>query len=255
MKLSLLTYLLGKDLELPELLDVCRSARIQGIEFRAELDHKHGVELDRTAEERAEIRDRCDQAGIPIVCVATGCRFEYPEADKRQEEVDRAKRFVDLAADIGAPRIRVFGNSFPSEGITKAEVVENVGAALREIAEHGATRDVDVCLEMHGDFYWWEHTLNAVRIADHPRVGIVHNCDSREMKFGPIADFYEPVRSYIRHIHMHDLESGYPYPALLGMLKRDGYAGYLSIEASASDEPRRIITIYAELFRAWLAAL
>ena len=85
----------------------------------------------------------------------------------------------------GAPRIRVFGNAFPAEGINKAEVVENVGAALREIAEHGAARDVDVCLEMHGDFYWWEHTLNAVRVADHPRVGIVHNCDPREMKLRP----------------------------------------------------------------------
>ena len=59
--------------------------------------------------------------------------------------------------------------------------------ALREIAEHAATRDVDVCLEMHGDFYRWEPTLKAVELADHPRVGIVHNCDPREMKLGPIA--------------------------------------------------------------------
>ncbi|MBU0607239.1 MAG: sugar phosphate isomerase/epimerase [Armatimonadetes bacterium] len=255
MKLSLLTYLLGKDLELGELLQVCRASGIPGVEFRAELDHKHGVELERTPEERAEIRQRCADADIAVACLATGCKFEYAEADKRQEDIDRAKRFVDLAADIGAPRIRVFGNAFPAEGIDRAEVVENVGAALREIAEHGATRDVDVCLEMHGDFYWWEHTLNAVRIADHPRVGVVHNCDPREMKFGPIANFYEPVKTYVRHVHMHDLENGYPYQALMAMLKRDGYSGYFSLEAGASEEPRRVIAIYAALFRAWLETL
>lgn len=255
MKLSLLTYLLGKDMTLAELLEVCQSSRIPGIEFRAELNHKHGVELERTAEERAEIRRRCADAQVAVACLATGCKFEDPEADKRQEDIDRAKQYVDLAADIGAPRIRVFGNAFPAEGITQAEVVANVGAALREIAEHSATRDVDVCLEMHGDFYWWEHALNAVRLADHPRVGIVHNCDPREMKFGPIANFYEPVKTYLRHVHLHDLENGYPYPALLALLKRDGYAGYLSLEANASEEPRRVIAIYAELFRAWLAAL
>lgn len=255
MKLSLLTYLLGKDMELPELLEVCRMARIEGIEFRAELDQKHGVELERTTAERAEIKDRCASAGVAVACLATGCKFEYPEADKRQEDIDRAKRYVDLAADTGAPRIRVFGNAFPEAGISKAEVVENVGMALRQIAEHAASRDVDVCLEMHGDFYWWEHSLNAVRIADHPRVGIVHNCDPREMKCGPILNFYEPVKSYIRHVHMHDLENGYPYPALMGMLKRDGYSGYFSLEADASEEPRRLIAIYAELFRAWLAGL
>ena len=131
--------------------------------------------------------------------------------------------------------------------------MENVGAALQELGDHGEDRDVDVCLEMHGDFYWWEHALNAVRIADHPRVGIVHNCDPREMKFGPISNFYEPVKTYIRHVHLHDLENGYPYKALFGMLKRDGYSGFLSLEADASDEPKRIIATYAELFREWAA--
>jgi len=255
MKLSLLTYLLGKDMDLPELLAVCRTAGIPGIEFRAELDHKHGVELERTPDERAEIRQRCADAGVAVACVATGCKFEYAAADKRQEDIDRAQRYVDLAADVGAPRIRVFGNAFSDESISKAEVVENVGLALRAIAEHGATRDVDVCLEMHGDFYWWEHTLNAVRIADHPRVGIVHNCDPREMRSGPIANFYDPVKTYVRHVHMHDLENGYPYQALMAMLQRDGYSGYFSLEAGASEEPRRLIAIYAELFRAWLAGL
>jgi sugar phosphate isomerase/epimerase len=252
MKLSLLTYLLGKDMDLGELLEVCRACRIPGVEFRAEVGHAHGVELERTPEERDGIKRQCHDAQVAIACLATGCKFEYPEAAKRREDIDRAKRYLDLAADIGAHRIRVFGNAFPDHGLTVPEVVQNVGEALREMAEHGADRDVDVCLEMHGDFYWWEHTLNAVKIANHPRVGIVHNCDPREMRFGPVVNFYEPVKAYVRHVHLHDLENGYPYKAFLGMLKRDGYGGYLSLEASASEEPRRLIATYAELFREWV---
>lgn len=252
MKLSLLTYLLGKDMSLDELLEVCRSSRIPGVEFRAEAGHQHGVELECSPQERAEIRGRCHEAHVAIACLATGCKFEYPEANKRQDEIDRARRYVDLAHEIGAPRIRVFGNAFPAEGITESEVVANVGAALHEIAAHGAERDVDVCLEMHGDFYRWEHTLKAVQIANHPRVGIVHNCDPREMKFGPISNFYDPVKSHIRHVHLHDLENGYPYKSFLGMLKRDGYGGFLSLEAGASDDPKRLIAVYAELFREWV---
>ena len=251
MKLSLLTYLLGKDMTLPELLDVVRSSGIDGLEFRAELGHKHGVELEASPEQRAAIRQRCEEAHVPIACLATSCMFEYPEAEKRREDIDRAKRYLDLAADIGAPRIRVFGNAFPA-GITREQVVQNVGLALREIGEHGAERGVDVCLEMHGEFYWWEYALNSVKTADHPRVGIVHNCDPREMSYGPISNFYEPVKYYLRHVHMHDLENGYPYKAFLGMLKRDGYTGFLSLEASPSEEPKRIIATYAVLFREWL---
>lgn len=252
MKLSLLTYLLGKDMDLTELLEVCSVCRIPGLEFRAEAGHAHGVELERTPSERGELKERCRDAHIAVAGIATGCKFEYPEAAKRREDLDRAKRYVDLAADIGAPRIRVFGNAFPDEGLERDAVVENVGQALREIALHGAERDVDVCLEMHGDFYHWQPTLQAVQIADHPRVGIVHNCDPRELRFGPLAAFYEPVKAYVRHVHLHDLENGYPYKALLGMLKRDGYGGFLSLEANASAEPRRVIAIYARLFDEWV---
>lgn len=251
MKLSLLTYLLGKDMKLDELLDVVRETGVQGLEFRAEAGHLHGVELERTTRERAAIRRQCETAHVPVVCIATGCKFEYPDEDKRRENIERAMQYVDLAADVGAPRIRVFGNDFPEE-IAQAEVVQNVGLALREIGEYGEKRGVDVCLEMHGDFYWWEHALNAVRIAGHPRVGIVHNCDMRELKYGPISSFYDPVKNHIRHVHLHDLESNYPYKSLFRMLKHDGYAGYLSLEASASEDPTRVIAIYVRLFHEWV---
>ncbi len=147
----------------------------------------------------------------------------------------------------------MFGNAFP-EGADKDVVVENVGASLREIAEHAAPRGIDVCLEMHGDFYYWEYTLRAVEIANHPRVGIVHNCDPREMKFGTISEFYDPVKKHLRHVHMHDLESDYPYKALFSMLKRDGYGGFMSLECSASTDPVRVIGLYAALWREMVAS-
>ena len=252
MKLSLLTYLLGKDMTLDELIDVVHEARIEGLELRAEADHKHGVELTLSPDERAAVKARLEDARVPLACLATGCKFEDLDASVRQAEADRAKEYCDLAADVGAPIVRVFGNAFP-KGADKQEVVENVGAALRDIAEHAAARGVDVGLEMHGDFYHWAYALDAVEIADHPRVGIVHNCDPREMSFGPIACFYEPVKPHIRHIHMHDLESDYPHKALFGMLKRDGYGGYMSLECSGSDDPRRVIGLYAALWREMVA--
>jgi len=248
MKLSLLTYLLGKDMTLDELFSVVRKSRIDGLELRAEAGHMHGVELELDAAQRAEIKQRFTDASIPFACLATGCKFEDPTQAGRQAEIDRAKAYCDLAADCGAPRIRVFGNAFPP-GSDKGTVVINAGLALREIAEHAATRGIDVCLEMHGDFYYWKHSLDAVRIADHPRVGIVHNCDPREMAFGPISAFYEPVKEYIRHVHMHDLEEDYPYKALFAMLKRDGYGGFMSLECDGSSDPVRVIGLYAALWR------
>ncbi len=252
MKLSLLTYLLGKDMTLDELFNVTRRNRIDGLELRAELGHQHGVELTLDAAARAAVKERFADSGVTFACLATSCKFESPDEATRQAEIDRAKSYCDLAADCGAPRIRVFGNAIP-QGCDPDDVVEWVGVSLRQIAEHAEARSVDVCLEMHGDFYWWEYALDAVQIADHPRIGIVHNCDPREMSFGPIAAFYEPVRDYIRHVHMHDIESDYPYTALFGMLKRDGYGGFLSLESSASSDPVRVIGLSAALWREMVA--
>ncbi len=248
MKLSLLTYQLGQDFTLDELLALCTKYGYRGLECRAQLEHKHGVELTASPAERAEIRRRFANSPVELVGISTSCRFEFPEAEKRREQVDLAKRFIDLAADVGAPQIRVFGNAFPP-GSDKQEVVRNVGECLRRIAEHAEGSGVDCNLEMHGDFYYWEHTVRAVQLADHPRVGIVYNCDPRETKWGAIATFIHPAASHLRHVHLHNLEdTPYPYPEMFRVLKNLGYGRFLSLESSASSDPERVIAIYARLF-------
>jgi len=251
MKLSLLTYQLGKDFELDELLAVCARYGYKGVECRAELGHKHGIELDTTPRQRAEIKARFEDSPVELAGISTSCRFESLDPAERRQHVDTAKRFVDLAADVGAPRVRVFGNAFP-EGSDKNEVVENVGNCLREIGEHAEGSGVDCNLEMHGDFYYWKYALRSVQIADHDRIGIVYNCDSRETRWSPIGEFLGPVAPYLRHIHTHNLEDPrYPYGELFRILKNMGYHEFMSIEGGGSDDAERVIAIYARLFE-WM---
>ncbi len=253
MKLSLLTYQLGKDLALEELLAIVNEAELDGLELRAELGHKHGVELERTQQERAQIKAAAEAAQVPLVCLATGCKFESPDPDERAEQVARGKEFMDLARDIGAPRIRVFGNAFP-QGSDREQVIGNVGDCLRELGDYAEEVGVEVGLEMHGDFYYWEHALRAVQLADRPRVNIVYNSDPRELQHGPLADTLPHVLPYIKHVHLHDCEDGrFPYKEAFRLLSAAGYDGYMSLECSPSADPQRVIKLYAALFREYLA--
>jgi len=253
MKLSLLTFQLGKDMALSKLLDVLTASGIPGVEFRCELGHAHGVELESTPEQRAETRQRCADAGVTICGIGTSCRFQSLDPAERQASVDRGKRFVDLARDVGAPRVRVFGDRFGDAD--RDVVVGNVGECLRQLGEHAADSGVDVCLEMHGDFYRWEYPLRAVQLADHPRIGIVHNCDPREAADGPIADSIGQVRHLIRHVHIHGIEAGkYPYAEFFALMKATGYDGFLSLECNESPDAERVIALYAALFREMVAA-
>jgi len=254
MKLSLLTYQLGSEFTLDELLSICAHHGIQGLECRAQLGHKHGVELDTTVEQRAEIKGKVQDSQVELAGISTSCRYEFMDAEERQEQVDLTKQFIDLAVDVGAPRVRVFGNAFPA-GADRDQVVENVGQCLKQIGAHAQGTGVECNLEMHGDFYYWQYTLRAVQIADHPSIGIVYNCDPRETRWGPIRSFIDPVAPYLRHIHLHDLESNnYPYADLFRILRDLGYAQFASLECSGSEDAERVIGLYAALFKSMYAS-
>jgi sugar phosphate isomerase/epimerase len=254
MKLSIMSYLIAKDWDLPTYLEVARRCGCEGVEFRVELDHKHGVELELTAKERRAVRRKCAKVGVAIACVATGCRFHFPEAEKRAEQVALAKQYVQLAADLGSPRIRVFGNDLPPE-IERRRVVGFVGNALREIAEFSDLLEVDVLLEMHGDFNDWRAATLAVKWANHPRVGIVYNCDQRDILGGSVRECFEGVRHLLRHVHYHSLLVDYPYQELLCLLRGMGYQGYLSAELPASADPETVMGLTAALMREYIQSL
>jgi sugar phosphate isomerase/epimerase len=251
MKLSLLTYNLARRWELPKILENARACGFAGVELRAEAGHAHGVELERTPEERREIRDRVEDAYLEVACIGIGTRFESPDPAQRQTMIDRTKRYVELAADVGCRRVRVFGNVIP-EGVRRDACVAYVGESLRTLGEFAEPFGVDVLLEMHGQFNFWGFALGAVETAAHPRIALVYNCDQRDLVGGSVAATYSRVRRWIRHVHLHELTRGYPYPELFALLRADGYDGYLSSEVEIEvPTSEQYLALYAALCRAW----
>ena len=147
--------------------------------------------------------------------------------------------------------MRVFGNNIPA-GVRREDCVRWVGESLRELGEFAEPLGVDVLLEMHGQFNYYDFSRTAVQIADHPRVGLVYNSDPRDMVAGSVAAVYSQVRPWIRHVHMHTFQGAYPYPELIGLLEADGYDGYFSSEIEVENPtPEQYLAVYASLFRAW----
>ncbi|NPV09991.1 MAG: sugar phosphate isomerase/epimerase [Anaerolineae bacterium] len=251
MKLALLTYNLAKTWDLDRIINAARAYGFAGIEFRAEANHAHGVELERTAGERREILNRLQDAYLEVACIGTSSRFENPDPAERQKMIDRTKRYIELASDLSCERIRVFGNDIP-QGADRDDVVQYVGESLAELGEFAEPYDVDVLLEMHGQFNYWGFSRTAVEIADHPNVGLVYNCDPRDLVAGSVEATYSRVREWIRHVHMHAFVGPFPYPELFDLLQADGYEGYCSSEVDQEvPTVEHFLGMYANLFRAW----
>lgn len=257
MKLSLDTYSIGQELTLRQLLVLLPSAGYDGVEFRCEAGQAHGVEPETEPAERRRVLTLLDEAGLEVSCLSTSQRFESPSPSERAVVIDRVKQFVDLAADLRCPFIRTFGNNFPP-GVKKSEVIKYVGESLRVCGEYAEDKDVTVLLEMHGEFYYWEYALEAVKIADHPNVAINYNSDMRDIVDGSIAYTFNQVKDYVKHTHIHDMaDPRYPWLELFHILKEMDYPYWCSLEQGYREPAgaQTVIRLYGALFRAlWAQA-
>ena len=236
MRLSVTTYNIFKDWDLDTLCRQLPKAGVEGIEFRTSAGHKHGVEVETSARERQTIKSKLQSAGLEPVSIATGCRFHEQDAAKLRENIDGTQQALELAADLGAPRVRVFGNN-TIEGENPDDTAIRAGQALRELGPIAERLGVDVLLEMHGDFNEWWLNKRAVTFANHRKVASIYNCDKRDLVDGSIAAVFHEMKALIRHIHCHDLtENLYPYPELFALLVRDGYSGFISLEVSMAGD-------------------
>ena len=241
MKLSFMTFACPQ-WTLAEVLRGATRYGYRGVEPRVLAGHKHGIEPDMPAAERARVRQAFADGGLANCCVATSCRFAETDPAKRRANVDALKRHVELAADVGAPRIRVFGGVRP-QGMTAEDGIRIVAEDLRAGADLAAEMGVTICLETHDDFARGETVAAVLARADHPALRA--NWDvMHPHTHGEAAEAtWAALRGKVEHVHCHDTKQvdgrwptlmpgagELPLGTFLGWLAEAGFAGYLSAE-------------------------
>jgi len=230
------------ELTFPEVLDAARQFGYDGIEPRIGSSHAHGVEPESSAAARTAFREQAAEAGIAICCIATSCRFADPST--APDFVEQAHAAIDLAADVGAPCIRVFGGPYPQAEMTREQAVEQVAGALRGLADHAAGRGVTVCMETHDSWCHPEHVAAVMHRVDHPAIAV--NWDiMHPIRHGDATmdSAFDTLKPWIRHLHIHDgrdvenklelvpIGSGrIDHRRAIELLLEMGYTGYLSGE-------------------------
>ena len=255
MKLSWMTYGVLKDLSRQDLLQTLGDHGVEGVEFRTDLGHGHGVEASLDDAGRGQVILDCRAAGIEIISVATGNRYHDEDATDLRDQIDQTKVRMDLAADLGAPRVRVFGNNFPKD-VPREKTIAQVADALQELCAYGVERVVRPCLELHGEFDWRSCRSVAEKV-DHENFGLIWNSVAEDVVDGSVEQALDTVWPWLDHVHMHDLAGqGYPYRELFRLLHQKEYAGYMSAEAERSPDRGvgdrwMFAAYYADLFRAY----
>jgi sugar phosphate isomerase/epimerase len=184
-------------------------------------------------------------ADLGITISGTGVRNNFTTADAavRQQGVEHIKQFVEVAARLGAPVIRVFADTqvraqtweTVAPGHKRAEVQDWIAANLRECAEHGKKFKVKIGVQNHGDFLKTGQDLMTLVNA----VGSEWCGPIVDTGYFKSADPYADIALVAPHavnwqVKQSPLGEDSEVPTdlvkLVAIVRKSGYSGFLPIE-------------------------
>jgi L-ribulose-5-phosphate 3-epimerase len=172
--------------------------------------------------------------GVELYSISVRTNMCQPTAELRDKEVADVKKWVDVAATLGAGHIRVFGGTVPKTS-NEEEAVKWVVDVLSRGAAYAAERGVILGLENHGGITARaSRILEIVKKVDSPWAAV--NMDTGNFE----SDAYEQIAQILPYAANVQFKSeirgagGKTEPAdwerLTKMIAGSGYRGYLALE-------------------------
>jgi sugar phosphate isomerase/epimerase len=241
------TYNLLQGMDLETVIQTLEKTGIAAVELRT--GHKHNVEPSIGADERARVKERFQKSKVRLLSYGTTCEFQSPDAPVRRAQVELAKSFVDLAHDTGALGVKVRPNGLP-EGVAYETTIRNIAGGLREVAEYGASKGIEIWMEVHGRATMEPKTsAEILHTAAHKNVGACWNSNPTDVKDGSVKQSFDLLKPFLRSSHINDLYNGYPWREFFHLLRDSGYQRYTLAEVAESKEPERFLQYYRALWQ------
>jgi hydroxypyruvate isomerase len=231
MKLGLVTYLWGRDWDLPTLIANCEKAGYMGVELRTQ--HAHGVETTLNAAQRVEVKKRF--AGSSVTCIGYGSNFEYhsPDPGKLRDNIEQTKEYIKLCKDIGAKGIKVKPNNLPPE-VPREKTIAQIAASLNEVGKFGQDYGQLVRVEVHGEITQELPVMKDIfdQVTEE-NVKICWNCNEQDLLPPGLEANFNMIKKWFGDtVHVRELNSeDYPYQQLFDLFTEIQYKGWILLEA------------------------
>ncbi len=237
MQFGLVTYLWGRDWDLPTLISNCENTKVLGVELRTE--HAHGVEPTLSASQREEVKQRFEDS--PVICLGPGTnqQFDDPEPEKLKANIEGTKAFIKLSHDIGGTGVKVKPNSFHKE-VPHEQTIEQIGRGLNEVGRFAGEYGQQIRLEVHGSCAELPTIHAIMEIADNPHVAVCWNCNAEDLTGAGLEHNFHLVRDRFGDtVHVRELDgTEYPYQTLVNLLVASNYGGWVLLEARTEPADR-----------------
>ncbi len=204
----------------------------------------------------SEFKRRAHELGLDIS--GTGVRNDLATPDKaaRANDVQHIKEWIEVAARMGAPVLRVFSGKRPTDAAWD-QVAKWMVDDLRQCVDHASKFGVIIGIQNHADFLTTsDEVLKIVNLVNSPWFGVIVDTG-----FFPGPDPYDHIARVIPYavnwqikekVDTKDGTQKTDLRRLVKLIHAGNYRGYLPIEtlsvAGQSYDPKaRAIELLAEL--------
>jgi sugar phosphate isomerase/epimerase len=260
MKLSLAAYSFNKmlprasrgqegEITLEDFVDYCAKLNLDGTELTS-----YYFPEKPSNEYLLSLKEQTFRLGLDISGTAIGNDFCIPEGEKRQAQLQLCRDWIDHAAVMGAPVIRIFAGKVPKGG-TEEEALDLCVAGINESLDYAATKGVLLALENHGGITATPQQLLSIveRVKDSKWFGV--NYDSGNFRTeDPYGDL-EKIAPYAVNaqikVALKTPDNGHKEADLKRMveiLRSANYRGYVVLEYEEA-KPYEEIPMYVDKLR------
>jgi len=238
MRFGLVTYLWGKDWDLPRLIRNCEITRVLGVELRTH--HAHGVESNLNDSQRDEVKKRFDNSPVTLLGLGTNFAFHHTDPAKLAKDMDGARDYIKLSHDVGGSGVKVKPNALP-DGVPVEKTIEQIGKSLNELGGFASDYGQEIRVEVHGRNTSPLPIMKRIfDVVDQPNVGICWNCNPEDLLGQGLEHNFNLVKDrFGATVHVRELNIGiYPYQKLTNLFVKMDYKGWILLAARTSPKDR-----------------
>lgn len=215
---------------------------LRGLEGNLDLPSHPVFAAGRIEQTKREIREK----HLKIACVSSSANLYFPDEDKRAKQLADARRFIDLAASLGAPYVRVFGGKEQTDTsrLPDEQTKARVAAGLHELGNYAGPRGVTVIIESHDHFTASASLKDVLQAANSSHVGLLWDAHHTFAASNEEPEFtVQQLGNWIRHTHLKDStgegedrkyvltgEGNVPIRRQIQALQSIGYKGFYCFE-------------------------
>ncbi len=183
----------------------------------------------------------------------TGVRNDFANPDPAVREADKEmlKKWIEAAALLGIPNLRIFAGIHRHEGYSRNQVFQWMADDIRECCEYGKQFGVMIALQNHNNFLYTAADVDRIfHMVNSEWLGLNLDIGSYRQH-----DPYEEIQKNIQYavtwqikenVWIDGKETPTDFKKLFGIIKNAGYRGYLPLETLGTGDPYKKVPVLLE---------